>query len=147
MVENKVKSKLDMLYPELEKVEIGGIHCLVDRIKFKHTIIVARMLTRTMGFIDWEKIHNSDQKQMVTYLLMSMVHSPDDFYRFLESLLICDSEEDRKKLSVYIKEDMTNDEALDIADKSLKQDYEEIRGWLKKVIVLTGTVEKMDIPI
>jgi hypothetical protein len=145
MNENKDKSKLDMLYPELERVKLGGINCSILRLKFKHTILVARMLTRTMGFVDWDKIYNSDQKQMITYLLMSMVYSPDDFYEFLDSLLVCDKEQ-KAALSQYLREDMTNDEAIEIAEKSIKQDYEEIRGWLKKVMTLTQAVEKMDIP-
>lgn len=147
MDENKVKSKLDIIYPELERVKIGGIECSIKKLKFKHTIIIARMLSRTIGFVDfdWEKICNSDEKQMVTYLMVSMVYSPDDFYRFLDDLLDC-NENQKDVLSRYIREDMTNDEAVEIAEKSLKQDYEEIRGWLKKVVTLTQTVEKMEIP-
>jgi hypothetical protein len=144
MEENKA-SKLDILYPELERVKLGGISCFIERLKFKHTIIVARMLTKTIGFIDWENLLNSDQKQMTTYLLMAMVYSPDDFYTFLESLLLCNKDE-REKLVVYLKEGMTNDEALEVAEKSLKQDFEEIRGWLKKVMTLSQPMEKMEIP-
>lgn len=147
MDENKVKSKLDIIYPELERIKIGGIECSIKKLKFRHTITIARMLSRTIGFVDfdWEKIYNSDEKQMITYLMVSMVYSPDDFYRFLDDLLGCDANQ-KDALSRYIREDMTNDEAVEIAEKSLKQDYEEIRGWLKKVMTLIQTVEKMEIP-
>jgi len=126
------KKDLEVIYPNLATVKVGNIACKIHKLKFKQTISLLQIIYATFPTVDWSAF-TKNPEQLATVLFLSVTKATGAFYNFLDDMLICD-EENKDKLKRYIREELENDELLDVVQAVVDQERDNFAGWLKKVV-------------